>query len=47
MDKGSPIFEMKAMNDTTKKTTRLWRSKVFDKLLAMANPPNVVDFLAR
>lgn len=38
---------MEAMSDIVKKTTRVWRSKEFDKLLAMVKPPNVVDFLAR
>lgn len=47
VDKGSPILEMEAMSDIVKKTTRVWRSKEFDKSLAMAKPPNVVDFLAR
>ena len=41
----SPRFELDAIANVVKKTVRAYRLKEFDKLLAVIDPTNNVDFV--
>jgi hypothetical protein len=41
----SPRFELDAIANAVRKTVRTYRSKEFDKLLAVADPANGVHFV--
>ena len=41
----SPRLELEAIANAVRKTVRAFRSKEFDKLLAVADPANDVDFV--
>jgi hypothetical protein len=41
----SPRLELQAIANAVRKTVRAYRSKEFDKLLAVADPANGIDFV--
>ncbi len=41
----SPRLELEAIANAVRKTVRTYRSKEFDKLLAVADPANGIDFV--
>jgi hypothetical protein len=41
----SPRLELDAIENAVRKTVRTYRSKEFDKFLAVADPANNIDFV--